>query len=69
MIFQVSYKNIVFCRIENVEFEPNSHQLREVLLHYFISKKTDAESYRILLKVYGEHALSRAEIGWQKHWK
>ena len=37
---------------------PNSHHLREVLLHYFISKKTAAESHRILMKVYGKHALS-----------
>ena len=37
---------------------PNSHHLREVLLHYFISKKTAAESHRIRVKVYGEHALS-----------
>ena len=36
----------------------NSHHLREVVLHYFISKKTAAESYRILVKVCGEHALS-----------
>ena len=37
---------------------PNSHHLRKVLLHYFISKKTAAESHRILVTVYGEHALS-----------
>ena len=36
----------------------NSHHLREVLLHYFISNKTAAESHRILVKVYGEHASS-----------
>ena len=39
-------------------FVLNSHHLREVLLHYFISKNTTAESHRILVKVYGEHALS-----------
>ena len=37
---------------------PNSHYLREVLLYHFISKKTVAESHSILVKVYGEHALS-----------
>ena len=37
---------------------PNSHHLCEVLLRYFISKKTAAESHRILVKVYIEHALS-----------
>ena len=39
-------------------FVSNYHHLREVLLHYFISKKTAAESHRILAKVYSEHALS-----------
>ena len=39
-------------------FVPNSHHLREVLLYYFISKKTVAESHRILVEVYGEDALS-----------
>ena len=36
----------------------NSHYLREVVLHYFISKKTAAESHRIRVKIYGEHVLS-----------
>ena len=37
------------------DFVPNSHHLREAVLHYFIPKKTAAESHRILVKVYGEH--------------
>ena len=37
-------------------FVLNYHHLREVLLYYFISKKTAAD--RILVKVYGGHALS-----------
>ena len=32
--------------------------LRGVLLHYFNMKKTDAKSHRILVEVYGEHALA-----------
>ena len=32
--------------------------LRGVLLHYFDMKKTAAESHRILVEVYGEHALA-----------
>ena len=42
-------------------FMPNSHHLREVLLHFFFfffSKKTAAENHRILVKIYGERALS-----------
>ena len=30
-----------------------------VLLHHFIPKKTAAESHRILVKVYGEHAFEK----------
>ena len=29
-----------------------------VLLHYFNMKKTAAESHRILVEIYGEHALA-----------
>jgi len=39
-------------------FIPNKHHLREVLLHYFIAKKSAAETYRLLVDVYSEHALS-----------
>ena len=39
-------------------FVPEKVFLRGVLLHYFNIKKTAAESHRILLEVYGEHALA-----------
>ena len=39
-------------------FIPNKHHLREVLLHYFIAKKSAVETYRLLVEVYGEHAPS-----------
>ena len=39
-------------------FVLSSDHVREVLLHYCISKKTVAENHRILVKVYDEHALS-----------
>ncbi|EFN75245.1 hypothetical protein EAI_08266, partial [Harpegnathos saltator] len=29
------------------------HHLREVLLHYFIAKKSAAETYRLLVEIYG----------------
>ena len=49
---------------------PNSHHLRGVLLHYFISKKTAAETHRILVKVYGEHALSERKCrDWFRRFK
>ena len=39
-------------------FVPEKVFLRGVLLHYFNMKKTAAGSHRILVKVYGEHALA-----------
>ena len=39
-------------------FVPEKVFLRGVLLHYFNRKKTAAEIHRILVKVYGEHALA-----------
>ena len=39
-------------------FVPEKVFLWGVLLHYFNMKKTDAESHRILVEVYGEHALA-----------
>jgi len=37
---------------------PGKVFLRGVLLHYFNMKKTAAESHRILVEIYGEHALA-----------
>ena len=45
-------------------FVPEKVFLRGVLLYCFNMKKTAAESHRILVEVYGEHAL--AERTWQK---
>ena len=39
-------------------FVPEKVFLRGVLLHYFNMKKTAAKSHRILVEVYGEHALA-----------
>ena len=39
-------------------FVPEKVFLRGVLLHYFNMKKTTAESHRISVEVYGEHALA-----------
>ena len=39
-------------------FVPDKVFLRGVLLHYFNMKKSAAESHRILVDVYGKHALS-----------
>ena len=51
-------------------FVPNSQYLRKVLLHYFISKKTAAEIHRMLVKFYGEHALSETTFrDWFRRFK
>ncbi|KAG5321442.1 MOS1T transposase, partial [Pseudoatta argentina] len=40
------------------KFVPNKVYLREILLHYFIQKKSAAEAHRILVQTYGDDALS-----------
>ena len=42
-------------------FVSNSHYLREILLNYFISKETAAESNRILMKVFGRKPAKKFE--------
>lgn len=39
-------------------FEPTKQHLREVLLHYFILKKSAAEGHRMLVEAYGGYALA-----------
>ena len=51
-------------------FVPNSHRLREVLLHCFISKKAAAERHLILVNVCGEHDLSETTFrDWLQRFK
>ena len=38
-------------------FEPNKVYLQEILLHYFIQKKSAAETHRILVETYDGNAL------------
>jgi len=40
------------------DFIPRKQHLREVLLHYFIARKSAAETFRLLVEIYGEHAPS-----------
>lgn len=52
------------------KFLPSKEHLREVLIHYFVLKKSPAESHRILVEAYGEHALSVATCErWFKRFK
>ncbi len=59
MTFVQSVNNNYFHVIENVEFCAKKQHLREVLLHYFLLKKSAAETNRLLVEVYGEHAPSK----------
>ena len=43
-------------------FVPEKVFLRGVLLYYFNMKKTAAQRHRILVEVYGEHALAEQKI-------
>lgn len=45
---------------KNFESWRKKQHLREVLLGYYFSKKTPAESHRLLLEVYGDDALSES---------
>lgn len=40
-------------------FVPKTEHLREVLIHYFVLKKSAAESHRVLHKAYSEQAPSQ----------
>lgn len=39
-------------------FIPTKQHLREVLLHYYILKKSAAETHRLLVNIYGDHSPS-----------
>jgi len=47
------------------EFILKKLNLREVLLHYFILKKSATETHRLLVNIYGEHAPSKTSC---KEW-
>ena len=45
--------------MENLENWRKKQHLREVLLSCFFAKKTEAEIHRLLVELYGEHALAK----------
>lgn len=45
-------------------YEPKKQHLREVLLHYFFLKKSAAETHRILMEVYRDHAPADQTCRW-----
>ena len=65
-LFQYSEHALeIYCHCASLKFHSNLSKfvpekafLRGVLLHYFNMKITAAESHRILVEAYGEHALA-----------
>lgn len=56
--------------MENFENPRKKQHLREVLLHHFFLKKNAAESHRLLVECYGEHALSERQCSeWFQRFK
>lgn len=51
-------RSIFFIALKISNFVPERRHLREVLLHYFFLKKSAAESHRLLVEAYKEHAPS-----------
>ena len=60
---QVSYNSIVCNSVEHVEFcaWKFADDLRTALIFCFHLKKTAAESHRMLVEAYGEHALGKSQ--------
>ena len=61
VVFNAKCSKIDFSLLQQrceLHVPPEKVFLRGVLLHYFNMKKTAAESHRILVEVYGEHALA-----------
>ena len=48
-----------FLALKMLDFMPKKVYLQEILLHYFIQKKSAAEAHRIFVETYGDHALSK----------
>ena len=53
----------LFLRSKMSNFVPSKEHSRTVLLFLFHSKKTAAESHRMLVEIYGDNAPSHAEGG------
>jgi len=47
----------LFVSVKHVEFRAKKEYLWRILLHYFIQTKSVAEAHRILVDIYGDHAL------------
>ena len=58
---QVSHNSIVCNSVEHVEFVPGNYNLWTALIFCYHLKKTAAESHRMLVEAYGEHALGKSQ--------
>ena len=68
---QVSYNSIVCNKTLNMSnFVPGNYDLRTALIFCYDLKKTAAESHRMLVEAYGEHALGKSQcFEWFKKFK
>jgi len=57
MAFVRSVTKSNFFVLKMSEFIPKKQHLREVLLHYFILKKSAAEMHRLLVDIYGAYSI------------
>lgn len=60
-VFDLLVRIIFFSIMKNFENWRKKQHLREVLLSHFFAKKTAAESHRLLVELYGEHALAKTQ--------
>ena len=50
-------------------FVPGNYDLRTALIFCYHLKKIDAESHRMLVEAYGEHALGKSQFEWFKKFR
>ena len=69
-ITRVSFSSISLLEINMSSFVPTNYDLQTALLFCFHLKKTAAESHRMLLEAFGEHALGKTQFfEWFKRFK
>ena len=69
-ITRVSFSSISLLEINMSSFVPTNYDLRTALLFCFHLKKTAAESHRMLVEAFGEHALGKTQcFEWFKRFK
>ena len=67
---QVRYTSVFTTSINMSSFVPTNYDLRTAVVFCYHLKETAAESYRMLVEAYGEHALGKTQCSeWFKKFK